>query len=236
VKKVKETFQTKTIVLKPQLTMEAVQKFVEGKKTDPFRSLLVKPDRSEVHVHYLTLSYEPHIILSGRYQADFYRKATHQIKVDWNVKEVVLGDGVFPVVKKSSVLQKLEGKRGKNRIDLELEEHVLVENKKKIILDRHGKESKFYYKIDAKNSENYPKRILQKNNVKKFEITMDAAVKKLHEKLKGEARDTDVRNLNEKISVDEIREIYVPIYEARLIGPKKKVKILRIDSVKKKVI
>ena len=31
----------------------------------------------------------------------------------------------------------------------------------------------------------------------------------------------------------EINEVYVPIYEARLIGPKKKVGIIRIDAVRK---
>ena len=40
----------------------------------------------------------------------------------------------------------------------------------------------------------------------------------------------------EKIEFNDILEVYVPIYEARLIGPKKKVKILRIDSVRKKFL
>ena len=46
----------------------------------------------------------------------------------------------------------------------------------------------------------------------------------------------DVRDLNENLTINEITEIYVPIYEARLIGPKKKVEILRFDAVKKKVL
>lgn len=36
--------------------------------------------------------------------------------------------------------------------------------------------------------------------------------------------------------MDDITKIYVPIFEARLVGPKKKVKILRYDAVKKKLV
>jgi len=35
---------------------------------------------------------------------------------------------------------------------------------------------------------------------------------------------------------NEIIELYVPIYEARLIGPKKNVRLMRIDSIRKKVL
>ena len=42
--------------------------------------------------------------------------------------------------------------------------------------------------------------------------------------------------MDEKIDLSEILEVYVPIYEASLIGPKKKIKILRIDAVRKKVL
>ena len=46
----------------------------------------------------------------------------------------------------------------------------------------------------------------------------------------------EVRKLEEEFVLREISEVYVPIYEARLIGPKKKVGIIRIDSVRKKVL
>ena len=44
------------------------------------------------------------------------------------------------------------------------------------------------------------------------------------------------RNLEEKIIIDEIIELYVPIYEARLIGPKKSIRLMRIDAIRKKVL
>ena len=71
--------------------------------------------------------------------------------------------------------------------------------------------------------------------MKKPEITYDAAVNKLIAKLKKSVS-TGRRNLVEKVVVNEIIELYVPIYEARLIGPKKNVRIMRIDGIRKKVL
>ena len=72
-------------------------------------------------------------------------------------------------------------------------------------------------------------------NVKKSEMTYDAAVDKLQTQLK-KPLETDVRNLNEEFVLVDISEIFIPIFEARLIGPKKKVAIIRIDAVRKKVL
>ena len=58
---------------------------------------------------------------------------------------------------------------------------------------------------------------------------------KLESQLKKPA-ETDVRDLNDEFVLREITEVYVPIFEARLIGPKKKVGLLRIDAVRKKVL
>ena len=48
--------------------------------------------------------------------------------------------------------------------------------------------------------------------------------------------DAGIKSSEETFEFRDILEIYVPIYEARLIGPKKRVKILRIDAVRKKVL
>jgi hypothetical protein len=46
----------------------------------------------------------------------------------------------------------------------------------------------------------------------------------------------EVRKLEEEFVLREISEVYVPIYEARLIGPKKKIGIIRIDAVRNKIL
>ncbi len=226
---------TKVIVLKPHIDDLEIQEFVEKKKTDYFKHLFRKPDKSEVHVHSLTLMYEPLMILSGEYNADFLRKSIHKVKVDHNVKEIIFGEGVFPA-SNYTTSSKFGSKLRGNSVPLELEEHVFVVEEKELVLDHHGDIRKFIYKVDAKDVENYPNRILKKNTVKEFEITKEAAIKKLVKSLQTHEAFEDVRDLNESLVVNEITTIYIPVYEARLIGPKKRVEILRFDAIKKKLI
>jgi len=66
-------------------------------------------------------------------------------------------------------------------------------------------------------------------------MTYDAAIDKLQTQLK-KPMESDVKNINEEFTLRDISEIYIPIFEARLVGPKKKVGIIRIDAVRKKVL
>ena len=149
---------------------------------------------------------------------------------------------MFPINQGKGVLGKLNTKiktstRRRNQVDLELEEHVYLNDEQDIAFDHHGKEIKMPYKMSSRLIESYPRRTLAKtkDNVKKPEITYDAAVARLTSKLKKSVS-IGRRNLDEKITINEIIELYVPIYEARLIGPKKNVRLIRIDSIRKKVL
>jgi ribosomal protein S12 methylthiotransferase len=93
-------------------------------------------------------------MVSGKYIADYFRKSTHTISVDSNVHKVIFGDGVFPVRSKSSFTKAFVGKRGKNKIDLKLEEHVFVEEEDELSFDHHGQDIKFPFKINSKTIEN----------------------------------------------------------------------------------
>ncbi len=234
---VTEKYETKTIVLKKTIDEDYARDFVDEKKTSLFRSRLRRPKREEVHIYSLKLYYESVLIVSGKYVADFYRKATHPVSVDYNVKELVLGDGVFPIRTKSGMTKALSGKKSKNKVDLRLEEHVFIKEEGEMAFDHHGREIRFPFKINSKTIENYPKRILQNNepNVKRSELKHEAVINKLSKKLK-KPLDPDVRNLHEELIIKEVNEVYVPIFEARLIGPKKKVEILRLDAIRKKIL
>ena len=234
---VKNPYDVKTSVLRKKIELEEARDIVEEKKTNPFKSLLSRPKKQDVHMHSLKLYYECILIVSGKYVADYFRKATHTISADSNVHEVVLGDGIFPVRSKSGLEKAFVGKRGKNKIDLKLEEHVFVEEEDELVFDHHGREIKFPFKLNSKTVENYPKRLLDENepNVKRPEITYDAAIGRLQSELK-KPLESDVRDLSDEFILREISEVYVPIYEARLIGPKKKVGIIRIDAVRKKIL
>ena len=230
-------YESKTIVLKKTIEENDASMIIDEKKTSLFKKLLKKPKKEEVHVHSLKLYYECILIVSGKYIADYYRKATHAISVDSNVKEVVLSDGIFPIRSKSSLSKTFVGKRGKNKIDIQLEEHVFVEEENEMVFDHHGREIKFPFKINSKTIENYPHRLLEKNstNVKKPEITYDAAIEKLKNLLQ-KPLEPEVRSLSDEFVLREITEVYVPIFEARLIGPNKKIGLLRIDAVRNKIL
>jgi hypothetical protein len=169
--------------------------------------------------------------------ADYYRKRVHTISVDSNVQEIIFGGGTFPIKEKSGFKRAFVGNRGKNKIDLPLEEHVFVEQEDELVFDHIGNIIKFPFKIESKIIENYPDQILTENpeNVKKPQITFDSAVDSLKESLK-KPLESDVRKLNDEFMLEEITQVYVPIYEARLSGPKNKVGLIRLDAVRKKIL
>jgi hypothetical protein len=227
----------KTVVLRKVLDEEEASTIIEDKKTSIFKSLLKKPKKDDVHVDSIKLFHECLLMVSGNYIADYYRKAVHTISVDSNVQEVTFGGGTFPINKKSGFKRAFVGNRGKNKIDLPLEEHVFVEEEDELVFDHNGTEVKFPFKINSKTIENYPDQILTENsaNVKKIQITFDSAINLLKESLK-KPLESDIRKLNEEFTLKEITEVYVPIYEARLTGPKNKVDLLRLDAVRKKIL
>lgn len=224
------------MVLKKTINEDTVRETIDSKKTNPFKSLLKKPKKEEVHVHSLKLYYECITTISGRYIADYYRKGIHTISVDFNVKEVVLGDYVFTTKARSGFKKALARKHSKNKINLKLEEHVFVDEQDEISLDHHGHIIKSPFAMTSNAMENYPKKILSKNkqNVRRLEITTDVAVSHLKQQLQ-KPLDSDVRDLTEEFELQGIVETYVPIFEARLVGPRKKVHILRIDAVHNKI-
>jgi hypothetical protein len=233
----KKNHNQKIVVLRKKVNETEILEIIEDKKTALFKSLFSRPKKNDIHIHSVKLYYECILIISGKYMADYFRKATHSISVASNVSEIVLGDGVFSVRSKSNFKKALVGKRGKNKVDLKLEEHVFIENEDELTFDHHGREIKFPFKLNSKTTENYPNRLLEKNlsNVKNSELTHDDAIKKLQSFLK-KPLEGEVRKLEEEFVLKEISEVYVPIYEARLIGPKKKVGLIRIDAVRKKIL
>ena len=187
--KLKDTVpKSKIIVLKPSLDYDEIVDMVESRKVKIFQTLLQKPKRSDIHIHSTKLFFEAFLLLSGKYTADFIREVDHTITVDKNVKELIIDGQTYPILQKKGVLSKL-GPSRKNKVRLDVQERLVIENEDDIAFDHHGKEVNLSYKTTAKLIEKYPKRILDdnKDNVKKPEITIDGAIKKLVSKLKKPA-------------------------------------------------
>ena len=106
-----------------------------------------------------------------------------------------------------------------------------------ISFDHHGKEMTLSYNDTLKLLDKHPKKSINedKDSIRRPEITSDAVISKLISKLKKPA-ETGIKSSEETIELKDLLEIYVPIFEARLIGPKKRIKILRIDAIRKKIL
>ena len=113
----------------------------------------------------------------------------------------------------------------------------MLENTADISFDHHGKEMNLSYKDTLKLLEKHTKKTIydDKDSIRRPETTIESAKSKLISKLKKPA-DSGIKSSEETIEFKEILEVYVPIYEARLIGPKKRIKILRIDAIRKKIL
>ena len=228
--------KVKIISLKPLLDSDDAEEMIDSRKVKSFQTLLHKPKKSEIHLHSLTLHFESILLLSGKYSVDFIRDAEHTLSVDKDVQEVIISDEVFPVKKKHGVLSKLEPSF-KNKIKILMQERVMLENTADISFDHHGKEINLSYNDTVKLLEKHPKKTINENkeSIRRPEITIPAAKSKLIAKLKKPA-DAGTKSSEEIFDFRDILEIYVPIYEARLIGPKKRIKIVRIDAVRKKIL
>ena len=228
--------KTKVISLKPYLDFDDAEEMVDSRKVKLFQTLLHKPKKSEIHMHSLNLHFEAILLLSGKYSVDFIRDATHTLSVDKDVQEVIISDEVFPIKTKKGVFSKLEPSF-KNKVKIQMQERVMLENTDDMSFDHHGKEMNLSYKDTLKLLDKHPKKTLNedRDSIRRPEITLDAAKSKLTSKLMKPS-DAGIKSSEDSIEFRDILEIYVPIYEARLIGPKKRIKILRIDAVRKKIL
>ena len=107
----------------------------------------------------------------------------------------------------------------------------------RLAFDHHGRQIKFLYELETKSFDSYPKRILKKHesNVRATQTVLDDAIGDLKVLLK-KPLESGVRDLQEEFVLHDALEVHVPIFEARLIGPKQKVGIMRVDAARIKIL
>ena len=225
-------------VLRLRMSADDARELVERKKTSAFRTMIIrKPRREDVHVKSVDLYYEASVAASARYTADYYRRAAHTIRVERSVREVVIAGTAF-AAQGAGALSKVVPGRGRNIVDIELDEHVYVDNAATIHLDLRGSEIDAPYRGDfAKATEADPRGVLDAcgGRVRGLETDPAGALSILKGRLQ-ERMDGEARGLNDEFTVQRLAEVYVPVYEARLVGPRRKAAIMRIDAARKSVI
>lgn len=236
--------EKKIFVLKKQYIELEISELVEKKKTSVFGSALRRPSPENIHADSLITSYEPYLIISAQYEIDFFRKNTFTLNVEEDVKELRLRNEIFPIKTESGVLGKVgkKMKEGvgmrKNQVEIDMEEHAFRKFSGTSIFDSHGIEQKeFQYNYDSKLVESSPLRVLEerKESVKSIEIDDKKAALSLYEKLRNSV-EGEIRVNSEEFTIEKIEQIYVPIFEARLIDAKNKIEIMRIDGISKKIL
>ena len=227
-----------TIVLKTKLMPQDIMEVLEKKKTSLFGSALRRPKPEEVKVENPVLYLEQVIFISGYYEIDFNRDVSYTIKVDSDVTEVSIGNKKFPVLD-SSGMWKNFGKKMKHGVGITKQDLMInvTENAVKNIvdflyLDDNGLETDLSYSTNSDAIENYAQRTLDinKEHIRKIEITDDAVFEKLAERLKGNLA-LDIEINHEEYVVTEFREIFVPVYEAKCHDDKGKAAVARVDAI-----
>ena len=228
--------EIKIIVLKMNVDEVGAMALMEQKKTNQFGSLLSRVKKEDIIIQDVKFYYEAMLKISSRYTADYYAMRKHTISVDSNVQDVIIGEKVFSVNEKSK-FKKMLVRNSKNKISFQAEEHVFVDETSTLTFNHHGEKIKFPYKLKNEVIERYPDIKLETNETKirDIKLSYDTAVEKAEHDLKSLITDDDIYNIQEEFTVQEIIKIYVPIFEARLVGPKKET-IIRIDATRKKAI
>lgn len=236
-----EITKLKVIILKPEVSREEVEELVEKKKAGLYGTVVKRPKKEEIKILAIDLFYEPYWIIGGSYSGEYYRKKVYEISTEKVVTEVIIGSGVFPVRTEKGTWKKIKNsmKVGEkdNKLDIPVEEHVKIDNEDEIVFNSHGKEVKFPYKINSKNIENFPNDILKsnKNSVRPSTLNEDQVVEELIKALRGKEAE-EIRMIREKIVIDRLEQVYVPVYEARCVNAKNKMQLLRIDGMSSKTL
>ena len=225
------------IVLRAMLDEAAARALVEEKKHSAFGILLSRPKNEDVNLQSIDLAYECLRTVSGKYEAEYLRNATHTLAVEKSVRRVIIGDKSFEILPQSRIKKALAVRRGTAKIEIDLKEHVSVDNSAEITFDADGNEIKDpKYKISTETTEARPDIILGDSSMAKMpSMGREDAVAVLEERLKS-SLESDIEDLKEQFDLVSITELYVPIFEARIRGPDNRVAIMRVDAARKKII
>jgi len=194
--------ERKTIVYETRTDPIVVKMAAEKLKDRLFtRFWFLKPNSEDVQFVSIEKYYEAFMVISGKYIIDYYRKCTYTVKVDKEVREVVLHDHKFDPIPPADPRI---GDCG--AIILEGEERVTNEFKASLVVDRYGRDVALE-RLPSAISERNPKKILSTFGVQ--EVAQDADLNCI--RLRVARRPADVNRLvSELFEVNDRAVIYAP--------------------------
>ena len=125
----------RTIVYETPIDPAVARVAAEKNKSKLFRKFLFRLNNPE-DIEFVSIMkyYEPFVVVSGKYFIDYYRKCRYSVKVDRDVKEVILFDRTFiPAQSYTSA--------GDRNVRLDGEERLVKEARAFLVLNKFGQDT-----------------------------------------------------------------------------------------------
>ncbi len=219
----------KTIVYETLIDPAVIKIASENIKNQLFAKygfLKTKPE--EVTVTRINKHYEPHIVVSGKYTIDYYRKRVWNIKVNDEVTEVMFGQDKFAP-------KQITDSFGKTYTGIEFKGEERVKNtvKASITIDASGREFSLK-QLHSSPSERNPEEVLAKADANAVPTELDLSI--LRNRIFK--RPADISWIvNETFEVNERLLIYAPRFTVTFQNVKTgKEKTAEFDGVTGKII
>ncbi|UCC33078.1 MAG: hypothetical protein JSW53_04635 [Candidatus Bathyarchaeota archaeon] len=225
--------ERKTIVYKT-LVDPTVAKITGEKMKDKLfvRLGFLKPRPEEVKCVSVSKSYEPYLVVRGKYSIDYYRKRVYTVDVDEDVQEVILLKQSFKTLSPEK-----PAKKGLRVIRLVGMERLFYEDAAYLILDKMGHEVAPDQVPEAPSEEEPEKTLTEfSEKIGKPEIPADMEVGVIRSKIVRRPQEIE-RVVKEIFEISERAIIYAPVYEVGFQNTKTGgVRAVRVDGITAKVI
>jgi hypothetical protein len=201
----------KTIVYQTLIDPATIRIEAEKNKHKLFRKHLFQlTNPGEIEYVSTEKFYEPFTTVAGKYFIDYYRKCVHEVKLDKEVKEIILFDHTFlpdqfPYLTNS-----------KHSILLRGEERIIKEMKAFVLLNKNGKESKISDFPPAPSIEN-PQEIVE--SFKLQELDPNLEVDLIRKRIVQRPADIN-RVVSETFEINERSLIYTPRFWVTYKSPR----------------
>ena len=196
--------ERKTVVYETLVDPTVVRIVGEKAKNRLFGRFLFKINRpDEIEFVSIQKYYEPYLVVSGNYQLDYYRKSAYPVKVDVQVREVVLLNHTFVPNQNSNL-----GTDGYG-IRLEGEERIVKEARAFLVLTKYGQDSKPEELPSAPSAKN-PEELIDSFRLEKIAPNIEVDV--IRNRIAQRPNDVS-RVVTEVFEIDSRSVIYAPRYK-----------------------
>ncbi len=218
----------RTVVYKTLIDPALIRVAAEKNKHKLFNKFLFKLNKPE-EIEFISTEkyYEPYTTVSGKYFIDYYRKSTYTIRVDKQVKEILLLNKSFTPKSDYNLLT------SEHNIKLEGEERIVRNLNAFLFLDRNGKELRINDFPPAPSEEKSEELV---KTLKMQVLDPNTEVEAIRKRIAQRPYDAN-RIVKEHFEIDERSIIYRPVfkvnYKCSKIG---KEAYFEFDGVTSKII